>query len=109
MKKPLKIWFDAKGNMLDQGNERWYKGNSNYKVEEAKDFKDRLEFKEITIYYPRVWLVSAKSGRSYCMLLADFEAAIKNKSFVNNTIEGEFRFTKKGQAQGVKLIIEKTP
>lgn len=108
MKAPLKIWFKSNGDMLDAGGD-WCLNRTDYKSEDDKIFSDSLEFDNMSSYYPRVWLKSTVSGRKYCMLLADFEAVIKAKMFNDNTIKGDFKFTKRGQAQGVKLIIAKTP
>jgi len=108
MKAPLKIWFDDKGDMFDAGGD-WMINNTSCKSEPNSVFSDSLEFTEINSYYPRIWLKSTVSGRKYCMLLSDFEKVLKNKSFNDNIIKGDFTFTKKGQAQGVRLIIAKAP
>lgn len=108
MKAPLTIWFDSKGNMCDAGSD-CMKGNTDYKSEPNDVFSDSLEFEEMSTYYPRVWLKSTMSGRKYCMFLGDFENVLKNKLFNDNLIKGNFTFTKKGQAQGVKLLIAKAP
>lgn len=108
MKAPLKIWFTNQGDMLDTAG-NWCAGNSNYKSEDDNVFSDSLEFFEMATYYPRVWLKSTNSGRKYCMMLTDFEEVIKAKLFNDNTIRGDFKFTKKGQAQGIKLLIAQAP
>lgn len=108
MKAPLKIWFKSNGDMLDAGGD-WCTRSTDYKSEDDKVFSDSLEFTDMSTYYPRVWFKSTVSGRKYCMLLADFEVAIKAKMFNDNMLKGDFKFTKKGQAQGIKLLIPKAP
>lgn len=107
MKKPLIIWFDDKGNLLD----RSYKWNhSSNKSEEARDFSERLEFVKFDSYGAgRADFKSISTGRHFGMFFDDFEDVIKNHLFNDNVIEGTFKFVKKGVAQGIKLIIQKAP
>lgn len=108
-KKPLVIWFEANGDMLDQ----WYNyGTSNpqgYKSEEAKDFDDRMEIVRLQEYYrknTRVILKSTTTGRKYSMYVDDFNDALKKKKIIDLHIEGTFRFQKKSSGQTIKLLTE---
>lgn len=107
MKKALTVWFDDKGNLV-QLLSRW--GITNLKSEEAKDFVDTLEYVNLTEYRTaRANFKSVNTGREYSMWLGDFHEVLKNRKMIDNTITGTFRFVKRGQAQAIKLIIEKAP
>ncbi|MGE3320552.1 MAG: hypothetical protein AB7I18_14785 [Candidatus Berkiella sp.] len=113
-KKPLKIAFDDKGNLIDQVTSWMLNPQSNYvlKFEDAQNFKDELVYSKIVDYSrgsARVYFKSAVSGRKYSMFVTDFDDVIKAEAFQNNRITGEFRFVKRGSAQAVVLIIEKAP
>jgi uncharacterized Fe-S cluster-containing radical SAM superfamily enzyme len=83
---------------------------SKYSPVIAQNFKDRLDFDHMYGYRAgRAIFKSATSGRTFYMFLRDFEEVIKSRLFIDNAIDGEFQFIKKGQAQGIKLIINKTP
>ena len=50
---------------------------------------------------------SLKDGRQYSMFLSDFEDIMKEHRLVDGyRIQGEFVFCKKGNSQGVRMIIE---
>jgi hypothetical protein len=113
-KKPLVIWFDDKGNMLDQVRPWMFQPNSgrNCKSEEGKDFDDRMDYVRLIDYgrnAARLELKSASTGREYSMFLDDFHEVIKHNKFLNNQIEGTFRFVKKGSGQAIKLVLLATP
>ena len=109
MKKPLRILIKSNGDMLDYATS-YGTNNPNYSYIDAVDFTDRLEFSHMWGYRAgRVSFTSLNSGRIYYMFLSDFEAAIKARKFVDNILDGEFKFVKKGTAQSVKLILQKAP
>lgn len=104
-KKVLTIWFDSKGNMLDQGS---YSNNYGHKSEEAKDFDDSMEFIKLQEYRQkntRVILKSATTGRKYSMFADDFNDVLLKKKINNLRVEGTFRFIKKGSGQAIKLVL----
>lgn len=110
MKKALQIIFKSNGDMYDYADHWEARNGTNNIVEDAKDFKDRLKFTHMWGYRAgRAKFVSLNSGRVYYMFLADFEEAILAEKFINNVIEGEFKFVKKGIAQSVKLILPAKP
>jgi hypothetical protein len=50
---------------------------------------------------------SLKNGRKYSMFLSDFEDILKARKLLDgHRIQGEFVFCKKGNSQGIRLIIE---
>ena len=113
-KKALTIWFDDKGNMLSHGGGQYssYYSSSNYKSEEAKDFDDRMKYVNIIDYTrgaARLHLESATTGRKYSMFIDDFHDAIIAKRFIDNHLEGTFRFVKRGTGQAIKLVLPKKP
>jgi hypothetical protein len=107
-KGPLLIWFDQRGNMLDQayGNSSWA-SNYGYKSEEAKDFDDQMEVIKIKEYRrknSRILLKSTTSGREYTMYVDDFNALLDKKRVHNLQIQGTFHFIKKSSGQAIKLL-----
>ena len=111
MKKPLTIWFDAQGNLLARIGSWQIKHNtSNLKSEIAAEFADQVQFMNFQSYGTvRATFFSTVTRRTYCMFLKDFGEAINHGLFQNNMLQGKFCFVKKGQAQGIKLIIQKAP
>ena len=112
-KKPLTIWFNQNGDMLDQGayNASWA-ANYGYKAEEAKDFDDRMEYEKLYEFRRksgRVYFRSLTTGRQYTMYLDDFDKLIKAKRFFNNQIEGRFHFVKRSSGQAIQLVLEEKP
>ena len=114
-KKALTIWFDDKGNLLEQvgswatNNQTWA---ATHKSELAEDFNDVMEYIRLVDYSrgsARVHLKSLNSGRVYSMFALDFHKIIIAKKFIDNRVSGTFHFSKKGSAQAINLIIEKTP
>lgn len=108
-KKILTIWFDKKGNMLERASS-WMTGagahHYNNFSEPGEDFDDTLVFNNMYEYKSaRVFFKSKKTGRKYCMFLDTFGDLLKLNRFINNEVAGKFRFTKRGQAQGIKLIL----
>jgi hypothetical protein len=109
-KKPLTIWFEANGDMLDQGSGSNSYGSTTYgwKSEEAKDFDDRMVMVKLQEYYKkntRVLLKSVTTGRKYSMFVDDFNAALDKKRFINLHLEGTFQFIKRGSGQAIKLVL----
>lgn len=108
-KKPLVIWFNQNGDMLDQGG---YNANNTYgfKSEEAKDFDDQMEYEKLYEYSKRsgrVYFRSTTTGRQYTMYLDDFNEIIKAKRFNNNRIDGTFHFLKRSSGQAIQLVLPK--
>lgn len=74
MRKPLTIWFDDKGNMIDYASSYMTRASSqyNYKSELGEDFEDTLVFHRMQNYRsPKVIFKSTKNSRQYCMFLDD--------------------------------------
>lgn len=110
-KKPLVVWFDQNGNLLEQGYTSGYStyySNQGYKSEEAKDFDDQMEFIKIKEYRrknTRVLLKSTTTGRQYTMYSDDFNVLLEKKQVHNLLIQGTFHFIKKSSGQAVKLVL----
>lgn len=109
-KKQLLVWFDQKGDMLDQAANMQWASNYGYKSEEAKDFDDRMEYEKLYEFRRksgRVYFRSTSTGRQYTMYLDDFHELIKAKRFNNNQIEGTFHFIKRSSGQAIQLVLPK--
>ena len=108
MNKVLTVWFDDKGNLLTSAK-KWQISVSNGKSEVAKDFADIFEYRRMDsgLGVARAYFKSLQTNREYSMFIDDFDALIKAKKFINNQIQGMFRFIKRGQSQAIKLILEK--
>jgi hypothetical protein len=112
-KKPLTIWFDDKGNLLDQV--RPWMHNPQYgrvpKSEEGKDFDDRMIYVRLHDgrHAARCDVKSATTGREYSMFLSDFHDIITHGRLINGEIQGTFRFVKKGSGQAIKLVLPEAP
>lgn len=109
-KKPLLMWFDQNGNLLEQSYGTSYSSyhtNQGHKTEEAKDFDDQMEFIKIKEYRrknTRVLLKSTTTGRQYTMYSDDFNLLLEKKMVHNLLIQGTFHFIKKSSGQAVKLV-----
>lgn len=111
-KKQLLVWFDDKGNMLDQSASASWASSYGYKSEDAKDFDDRMEYTNLHEFRRksgRVYFKSVTTGRQYTMYLDDFNALIKEKRFNNNQIEGKFHFVKRSSGQAIQLVLKDNP
>lgn len=109
-KKQLVIWFESNGDMSDHSVVAHLAPQYGYKAEEAKDFDDQMEYKEIQEFRKRagrVYFKSITTGRQYTMYLDDFNKLIKAGKFINNRIEGTFHFIKKSSGQAVQLVLPK--
>lgn len=110
-KKPLVIWFNQNGDMLDQGG--YNPANSyGFKPEDAKDFDDRMEYEKLYEFRRksgRAYFRSVTTGRQYTMYLDDFDKLIKAKRFIDNQIEGTFHFVKRSSGQAIQLVLPPTP
>jgi hypothetical protein len=71
-------------------------------------FKDKLEYKNCYSTRGSAHFVfkSLITGRESSMFLSSFDEMLKTKKFIAGIIEGEFTFHKKGNTQGIRLIIE---
>lgn len=106
-KKELLVWFDAKGNMLDQAYNYGSNNTQGYKSEVAKDFDDSMKFLKVEEYRrknARVLLQSATTGRKYEMFIDDFNDVLTKDRLVNLHIEGTWHFIKKGTGQAIQLV-----
>jgi hypothetical protein len=101
----FKIYFDNNGNML-HSLYSWAQPGS-YKEEDNRIFQDRLEYSGCSGSH--ILFTSLMSGRQYQMFISDFNKVMLAKKLVNNIVEGDFTFTKKGRVQGFKLILPKAP
>lgn len=93
---------------LNNFTRAWIVKNSSggYFSEPGDEFDDTLTFVKMYEYKSaRVYFQSKKSGRHYCMFLDAFGELLKLGLLVNNELTGKFRFTKRGQAQGIKMIL----
>lgn len=112
MKKPLKIWFDEHGNLLNKVGYWATKAGHTNKTEDAHEFQDTMEYISLNDYVKgsaRLHVKSTTTGRKYSMFVSDFHDVVTARRFLDNQISGTFRLIKKGQAQAIKLIIEKAP
>jgi hypothetical protein len=108
MKKAMKIYFYKNGDMLYYSSRYVnYNINSDFFEEDNKIFKDRLEYKGISGSH--VAFQSLMDKRKYNMFISDFDKVMLAKKVVDNVIEGEFTFTKKGQVQGLRMLLPKQP
>jgi hypothetical protein len=101
-KKLLEMSFDQNGNLL-----MFSYSYGSAKTEPGNDFSEVMTYDHM--YHsskPRVWFTSSQ-GRKYCMFIDEFDEVIKANKFVDNKITGTFRFEKRGQAQAIKLVLEK--
>lgn len=105
-KKPLKIYFDLNGNLL-HGFYSWVQRSGNYKEEDNRVFIDRMEYHGYGGSH--IYFKSLMTGREYSMFMSDFDKMMKAKKMVDNIIEGEFTFTKKGRVQGFKMVLPVPP
>jgi hypothetical protein len=108
-KKPLVVWFDQNGNLLEQAyDNNTYNTNQGNKSEEAKDFDDQMEVLKIREYRrknTRVLLKSTTTGRQYTMYADDFNVCLEKRQVHNLMIQGTFHFIKKSSGQAVKLVL----
>lgn len=110
-KKPLEIWFDQKGDMLDQAYGWGPNNHQGYKSEIAQDFTDKMEFIRIQDFHKkgaRVYIRSISSGRQYSMYVEDFGATISAHKLIDNFMEGTWHFIKRGSGQAIELVIDET-
>lgn len=107
MSKPFKVFFSKNGDLLYTSRYVNYNNNHDYLEEDNKVFKDQLEYKGIA--GSQVTFQSLTDKRTYRMFISDFDKVMLAKKVVNNIIEGEFTFTKKGQVQGFRMLLPKQP
>jgi hypothetical protein len=109
-KKALIIWFNDKGDMLEQALPTYYQRNptyAQYKSEEAKDFDDQMEFVKIHDWAhgnARAVFKSTVTGREYSMYIQEFNKLLEEKKLIDLRIEGTFSYLKRGSGQAIKLI-----
>lgn len=106
-KKKLEIWFNKNGDMLTRAS-YWCRAGNNqgYVSEEGEDFSDTLVYSHLNERdTAKIYFQSKRTGRYYCMFGTDFHTLLSLKLFNNNEITGDFRFTKRGQSQGIRKIL----
>jgi hypothetical protein len=102
----FKVHFDNDGNLL----RRLYyhtQLQGNYKEEDNHVFSDRLEYSGYMGSH--ISFKSLMTGREYHMFLSDFDKMMMQKKMIDNVIEGDFTFCKKGRVQGFKMILTAKP
>lgn len=106
-KKKLTIWFNKNGDMLTRASYWCRPGNNQgYFSEEGDDFSDHLVYSHLNESdTAKVYFQSKKTGRYYCMFLTDFHVLLSLGLLTNNEVVGDFRFTKRGQSQGIRKIL----
>jgi len=112
MRKPLEIFFDEEGNLLNRVyNPIYHNSGYQYKKEDNSVFFDKLEYVDYMSAGKggdsKIIFKSLNSGRTYYMFISDFHDVLVNKLFVNNVIDNRFTFCKRGSSQGIKVIKEK--
>ncbi len=111
-KKPLTVWFSSKGHLLSRAVD-WIRRQAHAKSEEGTDFDDNMLY--ITANdggqstAGRVWFMSENTKRKYSMFIDDFDLAVRSNAFINNHIEGTFKFVKRGQSQAIALVLDQKP
>lgn len=108
-KKELTVWFDSNGDLLMQGYNYnpTVAASHGYKSEIGKDFKDVMKVVKIQEYRrknARVHLQSLTSNRKYFMFVDEFNEVIQKNLLQNLTIDGTWRFVKKGTGQALELL-----
>lgn len=103
-KKQLEIIFNRFGDMIPLA-QSWYTGNGSV-TRLAEDFDETLVFHKMFEYKTaRAYFRGQRTGIFYCMFLDDFDTILRLGYLVNNEVSGRFKFTKRGQGQGIKLIL----
>ena len=111
------VSFDQDGNLTERYLEpatpsspkHFYRVNHNGFNEPNAIFADNLAFVQCysTKNSVRFVFKSLKNDRKYYMFLSDFEDILKHRKLLDGyRIQGEFVFHKKGNSQGVRMIIE---
>lgn len=105
-RKLLTIWFNKNGDMISLAH-RWLTSGGDHFSEVGEDFDDTLVFHKMYEYKTaRVYFKSKTNGRYYCMFLDHFGELLRLGKLNNNEITGKFRFTKRGQGQGIKMVLD---
>jgi len=102
----FKVYFDNNGNLLHRLY-YYQQQQGNYREEDNHVFTDKLEYSGY--FGSHISFKSLITGRKYHMFLSDFHKMMMKKLMVDNVIEGEFTFCKKGSVQGVKMILPPSP
>ena len=98
--KQFKIPFDKNGDMTFWDYYRVYE-------EDNHIFPDRLEY--VTYSGKHIKFKSLMSGRHYWMFMSHFHELLVEKKMVDNIVEGDFYFIRKGTKPGIKLILPDKP
>jgi hypothetical protein len=99
--KQFKIPFDKNGDMMLWGTAYAVHEEDNY------IFSDRLEY--VNYYGNHIKFKSINSGRHYYMFMSHFHELLLEKKMVDNIVEGDFYFIRKGSRPGIKLILPDKP
>lgn len=111
-KKVLQIEFDSNGNLMDQAWGVSQTNNNGRRLETAQDFDDRMEYVKIISFHKRetrAYFKSITTGRQYSMYIDNFNECILAKQFIDNHLQGTWRFIKKGTGQTIKLLLPPKP
>jgi hypothetical protein len=75
--------------------------------EDNKIFNDRLEYKGYSGAY--IIFHSTTTDRRYLMFMSNFNELLLAKKMIDNIVEGDFYFIRKGVKPGLKLILPDPP
>jgi hypothetical protein len=108
--KQFKISFDVDGNQLFYVP--WNYGSpgttpAGVLEEDNKIFNDRLEYKGYSGSY--IIFNSTTTGRRYLMFMSNFNELMLAKKLVDNIVEGDFYFIRKGVKPGLRLVLPDPP
>lgn len=99
--KQFKIPFDKNGDMTLWG--KYYAVHE----EDNHIFPDQLEYADYCGKH--IKFKSLMSGRHYWMFISHFHELMLEKKMIDNVVEGEFYFIRKGSVPGIKLILPDKP
>jgi len=98
----FQVSFDSNGNLNRNDHDSGFKQKNSI-------FNDTLEYIGYLKARPGgnsyLQFISIFSGRKYHMFISDFNDVILAKRFVDNKVFGNFYFVRKGNSQGIKLIL----
>jgi hypothetical protein len=106
--KQFKISFDLDGNQLYYLP--WTPAGvtpTGIIQEDNKIFNDRLEYKGYSGSY--IIFNSVTTDRRYLMFMSHFNELMLAKMLIDNIVEGDFYFIRKGVKPGLRLILPDPP
>ncbi len=107
--KDFKISFDLDGNQLYYVPWNYNPGTPMAGVmeEDNKIFNDRLEYTGYSGSY--IIFNSTTTGRRYLMFMSNFNELMLAKKLIDNIVEGDFYFIRKGVKPGLRLVLPDAP